>query len=102
MQEQSDARLAREEAERALSKLREDAARDYAAARSVMAGDLRQLTALLEAKINAWDNALDRAECRMLAQSYAALHSLSETALDKLALTAAVAQAARRSGVARI
>lgn len=93
MQEQSDARLAREEAERALAELREDAARDYAAARSAMAGDLRQLTALLEAKINAWDNALDRAECRMLAQSYAALHSLSETALDKLALTAAVTQA---------
>ena len=93
MQEQSDARLAREEAERALSELREDAARDYAAARSAMAGDLRQLTALLEAKINAWDNVLERAECRMLAQSYAALHSLSETALDKLALTAAVAQA---------
>lgn len=93
MQEQSDARLAREEAERALSELREDAARDYAAARSAMAGDLRQLTALLEAKINAWDNALDRAECRMLAQSYAALHSLSETALDKLALTAAATQA---------
>lgn len=93
MQEQSDARLAREEAERALSELREDAARDYAAARSAMAGDLRQLTALLEAKINAWDNALDRTECRMLAQSYAALHSLSEVFLDKLALTAAVAQA---------
>ena len=93
MQEQSDARLAREEAERALAELREDAARDYAAARSAMAGDIRQLTALLEAKINAWDNVLERAECRMLAQSYAALHSLSETALDKLALTAAVAQA---------
>ena len=88
-QEQEAARLTREEDERALAALREDAAKDYAAARSAMAGDLRQLTALLEAKINAWDNALDRTECRMLAQSYAALHSLSEVFLDKLALTAA-------------
>jgi hypothetical protein len=89
VQEQEAARLTREEDERALAALREDAAKDYAAARSAMAGDLRQLTALLEAKINAWDNALDRTECRMLAQSYAALHSLSEVFLDKLALTAA-------------
>ncbi len=89
LQEQEAARLAREEDERALAVLREDAAKDYAAARSSLAGDLRQLTALLEAKINAWDNALDRTECRMLAQSYASLHTLSENSLDALALLAA-------------
>ena len=89
LQEQEAARLAREEDARTLHTLREDAARDYAAARSSLAGDLRQLQALLEAKINAWDNALDRAECRMLAQSYAALHALSENSLDALALLAA-------------
>lgn len=89
MLEQEQARLAREEDERALTALREDAAKDYAAARSNLAGDLRQLSALLEAKINAWDNALDRAECRMLAQSYASLHTLCENNLDALALLAA-------------
>ena len=89
LEEQEAARLIREEDERALDALREDAAQDYAAARTAMAGDLRQLTTLLEAKINAWDNALDRAECRMLAQSYAALHTLCGAFLDKLALDAA-------------
>lgn len=89
MLEQEQARLAREEEERALSALREESAKDYAAARSSLAGDLRQLSALLEAKINAWDNALGRTECRMLVQSYAALHALSERSLDALALLAA-------------
>ena len=89
LKEQEQARLAREENERALSALREESAKDYAAARSAMADDLRQLGALLEAKINAWDNALGRTECRMLAQSYAALHTLSERSLDALALLAA-------------
>ena len=37
---------------------------------------------------------MNRTECRMLAQSYAALHALSENALDKLALTAASTGAA--------
>ena len=102
LQEQDATRLAREEDERALSALREEAAKDYAAARSDMAADLRQLTALLEAKINAWDSALDRAECRMLAQSYTALHTLSENSLDALALLAAStgADGAVLSGIA--
>ena len=89
LEEQEAARLIREEDERALDALREDAAQDYAAARTAMAGDLRQLTTLLEAKINAWDSSLNRAECRMLAQSYAALHTLCGAFLDKLALDAA-------------
>ncbi len=89
LEEQEAARLVREENERALEAMRETAAADYAAARTSLAGDLRQLTALLETKINAWDNTLDRAECRMLAQSYAALHTLCGAFLDKLALDAA-------------
>ena len=93
-EEQSAARLRREDEERQLSTLRAEAAQDYAAARKTMADDLRQLTALLDAKVNAWDNGLNRTECRMLAQSYAALHALSENALDKLALTAASTGAA--------
>lgn len=89
LEEQEAARLVRGENERALEAMRETAAADYAAARTSLAGDLRQLTALLETKINAWDNTLDRAECRMLAQSYAALHTLCGVFLDKLALDAA-------------
>ena len=91
--EQSAAAQAREEDERALSALRAEAAQDYAAVRRDMAADLRQLTALMEAKLNAWDGALARAECRMLAQSYAAFHTLSESTLDKLALDAAATNA---------
>ena len=93
-EEQSAARLRREDEERQLSTLRAEAAQDYAAVRKTMADDLRQLTALLDAKVNAWDNGLNRTECRMLAQSYASLHALSENALDKLALTAASTGAA--------
>ncbi|MBR6667576.1 MAG: hypothetical protein IKL25_04355 [Clostridia bacterium] len=89
LEELEAARLVREENERTLEAMRETAAADYAAARTSLAGDLRQLTALLETKINAWDNTLDRAECRMLAQSYAALHTLCGAFLDKLALDAA-------------
>lgn len=85
-QEAASRRL--EDEERQLADLRAEAAADYAAVRQGMAADLRQLTALLEAKVNAWDRALDRPECRLLAKSYIALHDLQTQDMDRLILDA--------------
>ncbi len=74
-EEQSAARLRQEEEARELSALRADAARDHAAHRRDMADELRQLTALLEGKLRAWE-APTGEECRMLASSYLAIHDL--------------------------
>lgn len=87
--QEQDADLRRQEdEERLMNAVRAEAAQDYAAIRHDMAADLRQLTALMEAKVSAWDNALNRAECRMLAQSYTALHTLWADELTKVILDA--------------
>ena len=86
--EQEAARLRQEEEDRTIAALRQDAAGDYAAVRKDMAADLQQLTALLTDKVHAWQSGLDRSECRMLAQSYVALHDLQSTAMEKLLLDA--------------
>ena len=86
--EQRAARFRRDEEERALSAMRQEAARDYAAARRDMAADLRQLSALLEGRLAAWEQPLDRSECRLLAQSYVSLHDLAESGMDGLILQA--------------
>lgn len=85
---QEEDRLSQEERARALSALHGEIADDYAAVRQSMAGDLRQLTALLEARTAAWAHALDRVECRMLAQSYVALYQLLTVGVDKVVLDA--------------
>lgn len=74
--EQAAEAARREEAERAFAADRAEAAKEYSAVRWSMGNDLRQLSALLEAKINAWDRGLDRAECRLLANCYVGLHDL--------------------------
>lgn len=86
--EQSDDRARIEAEENTLSALRAEAAKDHAAARKDMAADLRQLTALLETKINAWDRAQERSECKMLAASYVALHDTWSEGMAKLLLDA--------------
>ena len=87
--EQEDAALRREEEEQQLSGLRAQAARDYAAVRREMAEDLAGVARLLQERMAAWESSLNRAECLMLAQSYAALHDLSRRGMDALLLTAA-------------
>ena len=102
--EQAEELCRREEAEQALGVLREDIAQDYAAVRQEMAADLRRLTAQLEEKAQAWSANLDRAECRMLAQSYAALHELAAGSMARLALEAQCAgtDAAVLAGIADV
>ena len=102
--EQEAARLRLEEEDRAIAALRQEAAGDYAAVRKDMAADLQQLTALLTDKVHAWQAGLDRSECRMLAQSYVALHDLQSTAMEKLLLDAQCAgiDAAILSGMADV
>ena len=53
-----------------------------------MAADLHQLTALLEAKVDAWQSSLDRTECRMLAKTYVALDDLLAQGMARLILEA--------------
>lgn len=91
LQAEEQARMEAEE--RRLTVLRTQAAGEYAAVRHGMAADLRQLTALLEAKVNAWDRSLDRKECLMLAQSYVALCDLLTIGVDRLILDAQCAGA---------
>ncbi len=86
--EQDAQRLRWEDAERQFAELRDEAAKESAAVRQDMAADLRQLTALLEAKINDCDRALERTECRMLAACYIALHDLLTGSMAQLVLDA--------------
>ncbi len=86
--EQEHARLRREEDARELADMHQRAAGDYAAQRAVMAEDLRQITQLLEGRFAAWEQALTRSECRMLAQSYVSLHDLAENTVAALVLNA--------------
>lgn len=90
-QAEEQARLEAEE--RQLAEVRAQAAGDYANVRQGMAADLRQLAALLEAKVNAWDRSLDRKECLMLAQSYVSLWDLLTTTVARLILDAQCAEA---------
>ena len=87
-QAQQDDRARLEDEERLLAAARKEAAEDYAAVRRDMAADLRQLTTMLEAKYSAWDAGLARAECRMLASSYVALHQTWSEGMAKLLLDA--------------
>ncbi|MBQ4579739.1 MAG: hypothetical protein IJA83_03695 [Clostridia bacterium] len=86
--EQENARLRREEEARQLADMRTAAAGDYAAQRTAMAEDLKQLSALLENRFSQWEQSLQHSECRMLAQSYVSLHDLAENALAALILEA--------------
>lgn len=92
-QDQAEEQARRENEERLMADIRAQAAGDYAGIRQGMAADLRQLTALLEAKVNAWDRALDRKECLMLAQSYVSLHELLTAGVARLILDARCAGA---------
>lgn len=92
-QDQAEEQARRENEERLMADVRAQAAGDYAGIRQGMAADLRQLTALLEAKVNAWDRALDRKECLMLAQSYVSLHELLTAGVARLILDARCAGA---------
>lgn len=87
-EEQADARRRLEDEERQLAALRSEAAQEYSAVRSSMAADLRLLTTLLEGKLNAWETALDRSECRLLAKSYVALDDLLAQGMARLILDA--------------
>lgn len=103
-QEQENARLRREEESRALADMHHIAAGDYAAQRAAMAEDLKQLTSLLEGRFAAWEQQLQRSECRMLAQSYASLNDLAENTVAALILEAQCAGADPRllSGLAEV
>ena len=87
-QEQADDRARLEAEERLLAGARQEAAEGYAAVRKELAADIRQLTTMLEAKYSAWDAGLARAECRMLASSYVALHQTWSEGMAKLLLDA--------------
>lgn len=86
--EQDAQRLRWEDAERQFAAVRDEAAKESAAVRQGVATDLRQLTDLLEAKINDWNHGLDRTECRMLANCYVALHDLLTRPMAQLVLDA--------------
>lgn len=102
--EQADELTRREAEERQVAEIRAQAASDYAGVRQGMAADLRQLTALMEAKLNAWDRSLDRKECLMLAQSYVSLWDLLTTTVTRLILDArcAGADASLMAGLAAL
>ena len=86
--EMADAQRRQEEEARQLTGLREEAAAQYAAIRQDMGSDLQGALQLLSAQIAKWQGALDRSECRMLAQSYAALHDLWAQNMTRLLLDA--------------
>lgn len=84
------AQTLREDAQRQTRALREEAAGDYAAIRQEISADLRQVADMLTAQIGAWQSALNRSECRMLAQAYAALYELWSEDASRLVLDAQV------------
>lgn len=86
--EQEEAALRRAAEEEQAAAQAGEAARAHAAARKDMAGDLRQLTALLESRARAWEDGLHGADCRMLASCYVALHDLLNRPMAQLALDA--------------
>lgn len=78
----------REEAARQTQALREEAAGDYAAIRQEISTEMQQIAEALNAQIAAWQSALNRSECRMLAQTYTALHDLWAEDASRLVLDA--------------
>lgn len=78
----------REEVARQTQALRKEAAEDYAAIRQEVSADLRQVAELLNAQIESWQTAMNRSECRMLAQTYTALHGLWAEDASRLVLDA--------------
>ena len=100
--EQEDARLRREEEAQAVVDMRARAAQDGINLRITMADDLKNLAKQLEDSAAAWEDSIRRSECKMLAQSYVAFHTLWTQNLDQLILQAQCAgtDAAVLSGMA--
>lgn len=86
--EMESARQRRETEARQLEAQRAQAAADYAVVRGEMGDDLTKLVQLLQGQMDKWQKALDGSECRMLAQSYAALHGLWTKALARVIVDA--------------
>lgn len=86
--EMAEDRDRREADARLTQSLREEAADQYAAIRRDMGEDLRQVVTLLNGQIERWQAALDRSECRMLAQTYTALYGLWAEDVTRLVLDA--------------
>lgn len=66
----------REEAARETASQREEAAAEYADVRREVGDAMAELAEAIKAQSAEWRRELDRSECRMLAQSYAALHEM--------------------------
>lgn len=100
--EQEEARLRREEEAQAVVDMRARAAQDGINLRITMADDLKNLAKKLEESAAAWEDSIRRSECKMLAQSYVAFHTLWTQSLDQLILQAQCAgtDAAVLSGMA--
>ena len=100
--EQEEARLRREEEAQAVVDMRARAAQDGINLRITMADDLKNLAKKLEDSAAAWEESIRRSECKMLAQSYVAFHTLWTQSLDQLILQAQCAgtDAAVLSGMA--
>lgn len=100
--EQEETRLRREEEAQAVIDMRARAAQDGINLRITMADDLKSLAKQLEDSAAAWEESIRRSECKMLAQSYVAFHTLWTQSLDQLILQAQCAgtDAAVLSGMA--
>ena len=100
--EQEEARLRREEEAQAVVDMRARAAQDGINLRITMADDLKSLVKQLEESAAVWEDSIRRSECKMLAQSYVAFHTLWTQNLDQLILQAQCAgtDAAVLSGMA--
>lgn len=100
--EQEESRLRREEEAQAVVDMRARAAQDGINLRITMADDLKNLAKQLEDSAAAWEDSIRRSECKMLAQSYVAFHTLWTQNLDQLILQAQCADtdAAVLSGLA--
>lgn len=83
----------REDAARETAALREEAAADYAEIRREFGGALENLAELLKAQSAELKSELGRSECRMLAQSYVALHDLYRDDMKELLAEARSANA---------
>ena len=86
--EQEEARLRREEEAQSVIDMRARAAQDGINLRITMADDLKSLAKQLEESAAAWEDSIRRSECKMLAQSYVAFHTLWTQNLDQLILQA--------------
>ena len=87
-QEQENARLRREEEQQDVIDMRARAAQDGINLRITMVDDLKHLAKQIEEKSAAWEQAILRSECKMLAQSYVSFHTLWTQNMDQLILQA--------------